>query len=410
MHVLIVQPTCDKKGHYGIWTVRMCQELARMGCKVTLCTNRVYPERYLWDKRLFDIVEVDAGRYSFERFDREGIRQLVHYYGYFRNSYAITSAGLKLASEMDVDAVFLTDIEFLTASLVLKRYRKRLPLVVMHVNAANFTFERYVGSFAKKCYKVVQREVFKSTLGKEIKAIVVLGKWHEEQLRGQLGLSDDFPIEVIADAADDRPVMVARGEARKRLGIEFDGPIFLFLGILRKDKGIECLIKAVRYVKSCDLRLVIAGAAKEYSEEYLAGLVEREGVRDKVVLVPRYIKEEEMPVYYGACDAVVFPYPASYTGGSGPLMKGACTYRRPVVATDVSEMGRLVREHNIGVVTASDDPEALAEGMREFTAIGDEGIELMRRNVETMAVSNSWRVLGERYSRFYEKIVRSNDR
>src|SRR5947209_19752601 len=41
-----------------------------------------------------------------------------------------------------------------------------------------------------------------------------------------------------------------------------------------------------------------------------------------------YISDDEMPLYYYASDAVVFPYASFYTGGSGPLMKGACTYGR----------------------------------------------------------------------------------
>lgn len=405
MKILIVQPTGDKKGHYGIWTVRMCQELARQGHNVILCTNKVYPERFLREDPLFEIVEVAGGKHSFEKFDRYEDSQLRFYYGYYKNSYVVTSAGLELANDRDVDVVFLTDIEFMVASLLLKKYRRNDIPVVMHINAANFSFDTYVGTFLKKSYKVLQRGIFKSTLGKEIQALVVLGQWHRKRLRNQLNLPDDFPIEVIPDAADASPSMIGKDQARRQLGIGFDGPIFLFFGVLRRDKGIEHLIESLTYLREDDFRLIIAGSPMEYTAGEIRNLVEQLKVQDKVVLKLNYIDDENVPLWYSACDVTVLPYSASYSGGSGPLMKGSCTYRRPVIATNVSELGRLVREYNLGLIAEPDNPWALAEKMREFISMSEKEREAMTQNVSDLAKSDSWEALGKRYSQFYEKIV-----
>jgi len=405
MHILIVQPTCDKKGHYGIWTVRMCQELAKRGHKVTLWTNRVYPDRYLREKPLFRIIELCGGRYSFEKWDNYKRNQLLFYYGYYKNSYLVTSAALQWSESEDVDVGFLTDVEFAVASLLLKRYRKQIPPMVMHVNAANFSFGTYAGSFFKKSYKVLQRKIFKSTLGGEIKALVVLGEWHKQQLKNQLDLSDDFLIEVIPDAAEISPTLLEKHEARKKLQIDFGGPVFLFFGILRKDKGIEHLIKALPFLRNEDFRLVIAGAPMEYAEGEIRAMLEQEKISDKVILRLSYISDDEVPLYYSACDAAVLPYSCLYSGGSGPLMKGSCTYRRPVIATNVSELGRLVREYNLGLIAEPDNPWAIAEKMREFISLPQETKEMMTQNASRLARANSWQALGERYSRLYEKVL-----
>src|SRR5207237_280609 len=103
-------------GHHGIFTVKLSQALAKMGHALTVCRLRAF------------------------------------------------------------DVIYMTDVEFLTASLILKAHRAALPPIVMEVSAANFSFLDYPGSLWRKCYKVFQREVFRTTLGREIAACAVLGE------------------------------------------------------------------------------------------------------------------------------------------------------------------------------------------------------------------------------------------
>jgi len=405
MHILIVQPTSDKKGHYGIWTVRMAQELANCRCRVTLFTNKVQPEKYLSDKPKFSVIEHKAGKYAFEKFENSS-SSLVYYWGYYRNSYVITSAALKYALSHNVDAVFITDSEFLTASLLLMRYRRKLPPVVMHVNAANFSFNAYAGSILNKTYKVFQREIFKKVLGNPIKTLVVLTPWHIGRLRKQLALADDFPIEVIPDAAEPQAEMMDKQQARNKLGIDYQGTVLLAFGILRKDKDIENLLRAVATLKDKDFQLILAGAPMEYSREQIEQTVENLGITDKVILRLGYVPEEDVCAYFSASDALVLAYKSIYSGGSGPLMKGACTYRRPLIATDVSAMGSIVKEHKIGIAVKPDSPNALAEGIKKFLDTTPEEKKQMVENSVKLAELNSWQKLGQRYAKLYEKIVK----
>jgi len=300
----------------------------------------------------------------------------------------------------------MTDIEFMVASLLLKRHRQHKVPVVMHVNAANFSFDTYVGSVLKKSYKVVQREIFKSVLGRQISALVVLGQWHERRLRKQLDLPESFPIEVIPDAAEVSPKLFGKKEARRKLGIDFDGRVLLFFGILRRDKGIEYLFEALSLLKTDDFRLIIAGSVMEYTENEILKLVAERAISEKVITHLKYIPDDLVPFYFSACDAVILPYPELYSGGSGPLMKGACTYRRPVIATNVSELGRLTREHNLGLTAEPSDPRDLADKIREFISLPQQAELAMAQNAADLAKSNSWEALGDRYSRLYEKILR----
>lgn len=408
MRILVVQPTGDRMGHYGVYTVKLCQALGKLGHAVTLCTNRVYPERHISGPLAFTIHEVAGGRLSFDRYERRlsGFKPY-YWWGHFRTSFRVAWDAMRLCRAQRFDAVFMTDVEFLMASLIVRRYRDVAPPIVIEVSAANFTFKTYPGSWPKKIYKVFQREVFRRTLGREIRAIAVLGEWHRERLRRQLRLPHDFTVAVIPDGGGDADNPVDRFEAREKLGIGHRGPILLFFGMLRRDKGIEGLIDAASRVPMDDWRILIAGFPLDYTVDEINALVAKQGVRDKVILRLDYISDDEMPLYYYASDAVVFPYSSFYTGGSGPLMKGACTYGRPVVASDVSELGRLVRESDLGLLSKPDNPESLAACIRDFLMIPEDRKLRMAERALALGRANSWDAMAERFSQLFRVLTTS---
>jgi len=408
MRILVVQPTGDRMGHYGIYTAKLCQALGTRGHAVTLCTNRIHPERYIHEPPAFTVYEVDGGRLSFERYERQLSRfEPYYWWGHFKTSLRVASAALRLCRSQPFDAVYMSDVEFLMASLAAKRNRGAVPPIVIEVSAANFTFDTYPGSLSKRIYKVLQREVFRRTLGREIQAISILGEWHRERLRSQLRLRDDFPIVVIPDGAGDAGPAIAQGEARDRLGITHAGPLLLFFGMLRRDKGIEGLIEAVSRVPRDDWRLLVAGFPMDYSVQEINTLVAKYRIRDRVILRLEYISDGEVPLYYYASDGVVFPYASFYTGGSGPLMKGACTYGRPVIASDVSELGHLVHESHLGLLCKPDDPESLAACIRDFLGMPEDRKLRMAERALALGRANSWDAMAERFSQLFRALTTS---
>src|SRR6185503_10663450 len=112
MKIILIQPTGDKRGHYGIYTVNVCQGLAKLGHEVTLFTNRVYPEKFLREKPLFHVVEWRKGIYDFQAFDEsKNKRPILYTFGYLRNSFFILKAGLKFAQGKNFDVVQVFDTE-----------------------------------------------------------------------------------------------------------------------------------------------------------------------------------------------------------------------------------------------------------------------------------------------------------
>ena len=407
MRVLYVQPGSDRQGHYGIYTVNLCQALAKLGHQVCLCTNRVHPERYLNIPALFEVLEIEGGKLTFDRFEGgPSGRRTSYTYGYLRNSYKVLNTALQLAGRRQFDVIHATGIEFMVAALLLRKHSSTIPPVVMEMSAANFSFATYAGSVPLRVYKVLQREVLKTTLGKEIKAIAVLGEFHKERLKRQLKLSADFPMAVIPDAGAIPLRPLSRPEARRRIGLgDYNGTLFLFFGMIRKDKGIEYLLDAVAGLPEGDFRLLIAGSPTDYTEAQLRGMISTNAVANKIIAHFHYIPDQEVDAYFYACDALVLPYPRIYSGGSGPLLKGAAIHARPSIVTDVSEMGRLAKAENLGLIAEPEDPDSIAEQLKAFLQMNPDQRDQLGANAFAYARQNTWDAMAHRFTDLYQAAI-----
>ncbi len=408
MKILFIQPTADKRGHYGIYTVNLCQELSKLGNQVSLFTNKVYPERFLSEKPLFEVVEAKAGKYQFEKFDQIKEKHSLYYqYGYLKNSFILLKLAFEFLKENHFDIVQILDAEYGILSFLLKIYRKFLPPVVLLIQAPNFSFHKYSGSFLIRIYKTSQRRILKSCLDKEIKAVNTLGEYHREELKKQLDLKENFPIKVIYDGANPPPVYLDKEKAREKLGINYKGTIFLFFGMLRKDKGIKYFFEAISLLKDQDFKVLIAGSLFDYKESEVLNLIDKFRIKNKIILKLGYIEAEKVYCYFFASDVLVLPYVKVYTGGSGPLLKEAAVCKIPSIVSNVSEMGRLVKEKKMGLVAEPEDPESLAEKMKKFLKMSEKQRKELGENA--FKVANTWQKMAKEYSEFFKEILIKNE-
>jgi glycosyltransferase involved in cell wall biosynthesis len=155
-------------------------------------------------------------------------------------------------------------------------------------------------------------------------------------------------------------------EARARLGLPADRKIVLFFGFIRKYKGLDLLLEAVKSVQGNPLFL-IAGEYYEDQEGYEA-LIDKLGIRDRLVLKTDFIADEEVKYYLCAADVLVQPYRAATQSGVTPL---AYHFECPMVVTNVGGLPDLVPDGKVGVVCAP-EPAAIAAGIDRFFSIGRE--------------------------------------
>ncbi|MEO7535393.1 MAG: glycosyltransferase [Ferruginibacter sp.] len=163
---------------------------------------------------------------------------------------------------------------------------------------------------------------------------------------------------------------VSRKEARLHLGIESDGPIMLFFGFIRKYKGLDILLDAMKLLsnkqQTKEIQLLIAGEFYDDPKPYLEQ-IENLGLKNQLILRTEFIRDKEVKYYLCAADVVVQPYRNATQSGVTPL---AYHFEKPMIVTNVGGLQALVPDGKVGLV-AEPTASSIAAKIEEFFEQGE---------------------------------------
>ena len=181
-------------------------------------------------------------------------------------------------------------------------------------------------------------------------------------------------------------------EARKHLGIGSDENIILFFGFIRKYKGLDMLLHAMKILKDQTVKgafrgckLLIAGEYYEDKKQY-DDLIEELDIADQLILRTDFISDSEVRYYLSAADFVIQPYRNATQSGVTPL---AYHFEKPMLVTNVGGLPSLVPDRKVGLV-AEPNPVDIAAKIEELYAIGEDHFLPFLR---TEKLKYSWQVL-----------------
>jgi glycosyltransferase involved in cell wall biosynthesis len=109
---------------------------------------------------------------------------------------------------------------------------------------------------------------------------------------------------------------VTREQARQRLGLHNKDFVLLFLGSVVEYKGIDVAIEALHLLSDDSVKLVISGKLRR-GTKFGDRIVELSSGNRNVILVDRFISDDEVQVYFKAADYSIYPYRS--IDNSGPL-------------------------------------------------------------------------------------------
>ena len=123
------------------------------------------------------------------------------------------------------------------------------------------------------------------------------------------------------------PNDVSRTEARKYLNIPDDKLVLLYTGFIKPYKGITDLIKSFKksYPGNANAVLIIAG--KVVKADYFIKI--RELLNENIILIDRFIKNDELQYFFNAADVIVLPFKKIENSGSVIL---AMSFMKSIIA------------------------------------------------------------------------------
>jgi glycosyltransferase involved in cell wall biosynthesis len=161
---------------------------------------------------------------------------------------------------------------------------------------------------------------------------------------------------------------ISKEQAREKLGIGSTDKIILFFGFIRKYKGLDILLEAMKILKdeNRDIKLLIAGEYYDDRKIYEA-LIDELGIKDHLILHTDFIADTDVKYYLCAADCVVQPYRNATQSGVTPL---AYHFEKPMIVTNVGGLPDMV-PGNVGIV-AEPTAGAIAKKIVQFYQLGEE--------------------------------------
>jgi glycosyltransferase involved in cell wall biosynthesis len=151
--------------------------------------------------------------------------------------------------------------------------------------------------------------------------------------------------------------------ARNKLEISNDRKIFLFYGTGARRKGLHFVVEALLQLPPESPAFLLCAGQQNPAGKTAVGLAQL--VRQKrALLLDRYVTVAEEKMCFAASDAVLLPY-LNHFGTSGVLSR-AMSAGKPVIVSDEQLLGRLTREHRLGLVFPSGNVSALGQSLRQM--------------------------------------------
>lgn len=203
---------------------------------------------------------------------------------------------------------------------------------------------------------------------------------------------------------------VAKSIARRQLGLEKDELVLLQLGRVVPRKGIDNVIRSLRYLRDIPkLRLLVVGGAAdvpdfEKDQEFirLRDIARAEGVLAQVEFTGRR-NRQQLKQYYQAADFFIST-PWYEPFGITPLEAMACG--TPVIGSAVGGIKYTVKDGETGFLVPPHDPEALALAVREGISCPDKYRALCRNALKRVHAYFTWEHVARKADDLYHRINR----
>jgi len=190
-------------------------------------------------------------------------------------------------------------------------------------------------------------------------------------------------------------------KSRKQLAIPNNRRVLLFFGMIKKVKGLEILLSALKGVvkENPDVLLVIAGKPWENDFSLYQNIIDENNLSDYILLHTKFIQQEDVEHYYCASDLVVLPYTKIYQ--SGVLMM-TLSFERPALVSDLPPLTEIISDNENGFLFKTENMSDLTNKLNSIL-LDEVLMERVRfKGVEFIKKKHDWLDIGRQTLQVYQ--------
>jgi glycosyltransferase involved in cell wall biosynthesis len=175
-----------------------------------------------------------------------------------------------------------------------------------------------------------------------------------------------------------------------------EGPVILAFGLIRPYKGTDVLLEAFSRLDRGELWIV--GMPRMPMDE-LHRLADR--APGRVRFIDRFIPDPEIPAFMRRADLVILPYRNIEQSG---VLYTALAFGRPLVLSSVGGFTE-IGERGAARLVPPEDPDALAEAIKELIADRDTAAGLAAAAEREASTVSSWDRIAESTMDLYRELL-----
>ena len=190
------------------------------------------------------------------------------------------------------------------------------------------------------------------------------------------------------------PSNMSKDQARKKLGIPNDKIVILFLGAIRRYKGLEDLLHVLDKILSLTDNFYIMICGKPMDQK-LANIIINFCKRhsNKCLTMLKFIPDEEIQLYINASDVGIIPYKQVTTSGSALLF---LSFGKPVIVPNLLPLREQIGD--AGIYYKPDDINSLRKVIESLSELD---LEELSRNALKKALEYDWNTIAVKTCKLY---------
>ena len=191
---------------------------------------------------------------------------------------------------------------------------------------------------------------------------------------------------------------------KNELGIMPNDFVFIFVGRLVKDKGINELVNAFQKLhnEKKDIKLLLVGDYETHLDPLLSETLEAI-TTNKAIITTGF--QYDVRSYFAIANALVFP---TYREGFPNVVMQAGAMGLPSIVTNINGCNEIIIESENGKIISVKNEIAIFDAMNSFIE-NDSMLQIMRQNARKMIVNRYeqnvvWKAILEEYNSFNQNV------